>query len=135
VTETRPGNGLIIQLAQDARGLKDDPRKTQQKRPQPQEFFMNGPSGNARLWIVGTVSIIAQGCTIIGDPQFESVERTPARQVYVTGSAVRHDVDPRTGEADTPDQVYVLTRDQFGNLKPPREQRDSVVFDPDHVGH
>jgi hypothetical protein len=63
----------------------------------------------ARAALALGAALIGQGCTTAGSPQNASVERPYVRQVYVTGSAVRHDVDPKTGQVDTPDRIYVLT--------------------------
>jgi hypothetical protein len=69
----------------------------------------------ARAAIALGVGLFGQGCTTAGSPENTSVERIYVRQVYVTGSAVRHDVDPKTGQVDTPDCIYVLTPRQFGD--------------------
>jgi hypothetical protein len=94
---------------------------------------MNFPSVLARAAIAGGVGVIAQGCTTSG--LNNSVERMYVRQVYVTGSAVRHDVDPRTGEVDTPDRIYILTPRQFGESQLYRDLRDGNVPDALRLRH
>jgi len=76
---------------------------------------MNFPAVLARAVIAGSVGVIAQGCTTVGASGNDSIERMYVGEVYVTGSAVRHDVDPRTGEVDTPNRIYILTPRQFGS--------------------
>jgi hypothetical protein len=101
---------------------------------------MNFPYCFARAAIAGSVGVFAQGCTTVGWSSTDSaynvpVERMYVREVYVTGSAVRHDVDPRTGEVDTPDRVYTLTPQEFGNSQLYRDLRDVSLLDPLRPGH
>jgi hypothetical protein len=69
------------------------------------------------------------GCTTVGSSTNDSIERMYVREVYVTGSAVRHDVDPRTGEVDTPDRIYILTPREFGDSQLYRDLRDGSVLE------
>jgi hypothetical protein len=91
------------------------------------EFYMNFPTLFARAAIAGSVGIVAQGCTT--SSQEKSIDRMYVREVYVTGSAVRHDVDPRTGEVDTPDRIYILTPREFGDSQLYRDLRDGSVLE------
>jgi len=96
---------------------------------------MNFPTVFARAAIAGSVGVIAQGCTIVGSSPNDSVDRMYVREVYVTGSAVRHDVDPRTGEVGTPDRLYILTPRQFGDSQLYRDLRDGNVLGQSRWGH
>jgi hypothetical protein len=96
---------------------------------------MNFPTVFARAAFAGSVGLIAQGCTTVGSSSNDSIERMYVRQVYVTGSAVRHDVDPRTGQVDTPDRVYILTPQQFGKSQLYRDLRDGVAPEQSRWGH
>ena len=96
---------------------------------------MNFPSVFARAAIAGSVGLIAQGCTTVGSSPRASVERAYVRQVYVTGSAVRHDVDPRTGQVDTPDRIYILTPQQFRESQLYRDLRDGIGPSEFRLGH
>jgi hypothetical protein len=96
---------------------------------------MNFPTVFARAAIAGSVGVIAQGCTTVGLPSNDSIERMYVREVYVTGSAVRHDVDPRTGQVDTPDRLYILTPRQFGDSQLYRDLRDGNMVGLPQVGH
>lgn len=89
----------------------------------------------ARAVIAGSVGVIAQGCTTVGSSDNDSYNRMYVRQVYVTGSAVRHDVNPRTGEVDTPNRIYILTPQQFGDSQLYRDLRDDSVWSPLRPGH
>ena len=96
---------------------------------------MNFPTVLARAAIAGSVGVIAQGCTTVGSSSNDSIDRMYVREVYVTGSAVRHDVDPRTGEVDTPDRVYILTPRQFGDSQLYRDLRDGNMPGYARWGH
>lgn len=96
---------------------------------------MNFPFGLARAVIAGSVGVIAQGCTTVGSSGDTSIHRMYVREVYVTGSAVRHDVDPRTGEVDTPDRVYILSPGQFGSSQLYRDLRDGPTVNTLPLGH
>jgi hypothetical protein len=102
------------------------------KKALPQEFYMNFPTVFARAAIAGSVGVIVQGCTTVGTSADESINRMYVREVYVTGSAVRHDVDPRTGEVDTPDRIYILTPREFGDSQLYRDLRDGSASWPRH---